>query len=275
MSEMTPGPRRYTDAEVRKLLERAAELQQAEPASESTGLTLAQLEAVAREAGISVDAVRRAASELEVGTRPEGWSTALAGAPTRVVLERTLPTTLDTDALEAAIPLIQSAADAPGNASLVGHTLTWQAQGPNAARDLQVMIARRDGETRIRIEERYGNLAGSLFGGVVGGAGGGIGFGVGMGVGAAIGSTVMMVGFPIAVIGLAYFGSRAVYSSIVEKREAVLARLMADLSDAILLHADSNRLEPPRADKGRPGDSGEAPAWPDDRDPDRATDPGA
>lgn len=246
MSELTPSPRRYTDAEVRTLLERAAELHDAEPSSEATGLTLAQLEAVAREAGISVDAVRRAASELELGTRPAGWTARLAGAPTRVVLERTLPTSLDSGALEAAIPMIQAAADAPGAASLVGHTLTWQAQGPNAARELQVMITSRDDETRIVIEERYGNLAGGLFGGVVGGAGGGVGFGVGIGVGAAIGSTAMMVGFPIAVLGMAYFGSRAVFSSIVEKRRGVLTRLMADLGDALLLEAGPGGRAPER-----------------------------
>lgn len=237
MSELTPSPRRYTDAEVRKLLERAAELQHTEPSSDATGLTLAQLEAVAREAGISVDAVRRAASEMELGTRPAGWISKLAGAPTRVVLERTLPTSLDAAALEATIPTIQAAADAPGSANLVGRTLTWRAQGPNAARELQVMITSRDDGTRIRIEERYGNLAGGLFGGVVGGAGGGVGFGVGIGVGAAIGSTAMMVGFPVAVLGMAYFGSRAVFSGIVEKRRGVLTRLMADLGDALVLGA--------------------------------------
>jgi hypothetical protein len=236
MTENLPAPRRYTDREVRRLIERAAELQDTEPtATEASGLTLAELEDIAREAGIDPLAVRRAAAELatdSMGTTGD-LATRLAGAPIRNVRGRVLPFEVDPARFQAAIPLIQDAADAPGQASLVGGTLTWRGGAESALRVLHVTLATRDGQTAIRIDERYTGLAGSLFGGITGGAGAGVGIGVGVGVGAALGSTLMMVGFPVAVIGLAYAGSRAMYSNIVGRRADTLERLLTDLADTL------------------------------------------
>lgn len=243
MSESTPAPRRYTDEEIRAVLERAAEIQHVEPSpSERSGLTLAQLESVAKQAGIDVAAVRRAAAEL--GTDVDAGSSlvrTIAGAPTRVVLVRSVPGERSAAELEALIPAIQNAAGMSGTANLVGHTLTWQVQSPNAARELQVMVTSRNGETRIRVEEGYGNLAGGLFGGVIGGVGGGVGFGVGISVGAVMGSTLMMVAFPIGTIGLAFLGSRAAYAGIVNRRRRALDRLLADLVASL----ETERTLPP------------------------------
>ena len=59
------SPRRYGDDEVRQLLERATRLQQArEPEPAEDGLTLAELEEAAAEAGIRPRYVRRAAALL-------------------------------------------------------------------------------------------------------------------------------------------------------------------------------------------------------------------
>lgn len=234
MNEITP-PRRYSDAEVRELLERATQLQETQPpTSDATGLTLSQLESIAREAGIDVEAVRRAAAELEAGGADTGgWSRTLAGAPMTVVLVRTLPGEASAEAIEATIPLIQAAVDTPGQGSQVGRTFTWQSQSQTSLRETQVTIAARDGETRVQVRERYGALAGTIFGSGVGGIGAGVGFGVGAGVGVAIGSTLMIFGFPIAVLGLTWLGSRTLYSGIVRRRQDALARLMDDLVESI------------------------------------------
>lgn len=248
MNDITPSPRRYSDTEVRRLLERAAELQHAEPSvPDASGLTLTQLEAIAREAGIDVDAVRRAAAELDSeGGAPGRLAVKLAGAPVRVVLERAVPGVVGPAGFETAIALIRAASDAPGQASEVGRTLTWHAQNQSSLRELHVVIASRDGETRIRIEERYGALAGAVFGGGVGGVGGGVGIGVGVGVGAAIGSLLMTIGFPIAVLGATYVGSRTLFSSVVHRRRQLLNQLSTDLADALGAAADTRRL--PEAD---------------------------
>lgn len=245
MSDLTPAPRRYTDDEVRHLLERATEYQLAQPASsEVAGLTLAELEAVAREAGIDVEALRRAATELETtgGAGPGDAvvragggdrAAALAGAPLSVVLERTLPVEVSREVLEALVPVVQAAAEAPGSPTVGGHTLTWRARHPSNLRELHVVVASLGGATRIRIEERYGALAGTVFGSGVGGVGAGVGFGVGMGVGVAIGSALMMIAFPLALLGGTYLGSRALFGGIVRGRRAELEGLLATLTDEI------------------------------------------
>jgi hypothetical protein len=69
--------RRYGDKEVGLILRRATEFQRQEPASaaEGGGLTLAELEEIAAEAGIDPRHLRRAASELDESgawLRPEG-----------------------------------------------------------------------------------------------------------------------------------------------------------------------------------------------------------
>ncbi|MDX1673309.1 MAG: hypothetical protein R3314_00800 [Longimicrobiales bacterium] len=252
MSDRTPSPRRYSDEEIRAVLERAAEIQHVEASTpEGSGLTLAELESAAREAGIDVEAVRRAAAELEVRVDTGSAVAArVAGAPTRVTLVRSVPGERDVADLEALIPVIRDAVGASGTRRIVGHTLTWQAQVPNAARDLEVMVSSRDGETRVRVEEGYGVLVGGLFGGGVGGLGGGLGFGVGMGVGAAIGSPLMMVAFPVGAIGLAYLGSRAVYSGVVRRRRRALDRLLDDV--VAVLEATRPALPPEQGpDAGR------------------------
>ncbi|MFW5947469.1 MAG: hypothetical protein ACOCUW_03155 [Gemmatimonadota bacterium] len=235
MTDLPASPRRYTDAEVRKLLERATQLQQTQPApAEGSGLTLVQLESIAREAGIDVEAVRRAAAELDAGAVGVGhWSSRLAGAPMGVVLVRSLPGEAAEAAVEATIPLIQAAVDAPGQASRVGRTFTWQSRSQTSLRETRVVIRARNGETRIEVRERYSALAGTIFGSGVGGIGIGVGFGVGAGVGTAIGSALMIFGFPIAALGVTWLGSRALYSGIVNRRREALARLVDDLAESL------------------------------------------
>ena len=67
MSEPSQHPsRRYNEKEVADIIKRASELQQAESTAESTtGMSLAELEQVAREAGLDPALVRRAATDLD------------------------------------------------------------------------------------------------------------------------------------------------------------------------------------------------------------------
>jgi hypothetical protein len=90
--------RRYEDAEVRQLLERATRAQTSAPARRQTpGLTLAELEDIAAEAHIDVARLRAAAHELELErtARPAGAAARLAGGPLRMRVERVLPFEVD------------------------------------------------------------------------------------------------------------------------------------------------------------------------------------
>lgn len=235
MSDLPAGPRRYDEEEVSRLLKRASELQRSEPTyRDPSGLTLPELEEIAAEAGLDVQLLRQAATELDRQPVGEpGLAEALAGAPTRVLLERTLPFEVPDSAFGPLVPLIQIGADAPGQASQVGRSLTWHSQNPSNPRTLQVLVSVTDGATTIRIEERYGGLAGGLFGGIMGGVGGGVGIGVGGTLGGILGSAAMAVAFPVAILGASYVGARMIFRSIVRRRTRVLEELLRRLEEQL------------------------------------------
>lgn len=240
--EGTPH-RRYDEKEVSRLLRRASELQRALPASpDPTGLTLRELEDIAAEAGIDPRLLRQAAVELErSGSPAAGLGPALAGAPLKILLERTLPFEVPDSVFATLVPVIQVAADAQGQASQVGRSLTWHSQSQSNPRGLQVLVSVRSGETLVRIEERYGGVAGALFGGMV--AGGGIGAGVGLGgaLGGVLGSVALAVTFPVIILVGTYAGARAIYAGIVRRRSRILDRLLHDLVELLEAAAGTPR----------------------------------
>jgi ribosomal protein L13E len=236
MSDTPERARVYGDKEVGLILKRAAEIQDREPAPglRTRGFTLAELEEIASEAGISVDALRRAAEELDRGParrEPLTWAT---GEPVTIVLERTIPLEITDDVFEELVVEIQHLAGTHGQPSLLGRTLTWQADTPTKSRSLQILVTSRQGQTRIRIEERLHQLAGGLFGGLMGGLGGGLGIGVGLGVGIEVlGSVAFAVAWPLGVVGLSFMGARTIFSAVSRRRQRELGRLHERLVELV------------------------------------------
>lgn len=226
-------PRRYSEKEVGRILRRATEIQRSEPSARTpAGLTLGELEDVAKEAGIDPGYLRRAAAELEVGGESPAWKV-LAGAPPGFVLERIVQGELPESALEALVPIMQSATIGQGNASSVGKTLTWSSRSDSNSSSQQILVSSRDGETLIRVEERLAGFAGGIFGGIVGGVGGGVGIGAGGALGGALGSIALAFVFPIVVITGSYLGARAIFSSHVRKRRRRMQELLDRLVEAV------------------------------------------
>ena len=225
-------PRRYGDTEVSRLLKYATELQQSDEGREAGGhegggMTLATLQEVAAEAGIEPRYVQLAAARID-RAEPAGLASSLAGTPLLVRGERIVPGELREENFEQIVTEIQMAIDVPGNASMIGRTLTWRSvTSEHQTRSLQVTVASRNGETRIQAEERLHGQAGVLHGGVVGGAGMGVGFGVGFGVGlGALGSAFFAGAFPVTLIGGLYLAMRQVMKSIGRKRRAEVDELV-------------------------------------------------
>ena len=219
-------PRRYSDKEVGRLLKYATELQRSNEAGgpgghESRGMTLATLQEVAAEAGIEPRYIQLAAARID-GPEPTGLRDSLAGTPLLVRAERILPGELRDEDYEQIVTEIQMATEVPGNTSMVGRTLTWRSETSDyQTRSLQVIVASRNGETRIQAEERLQSYAGALYGGVVGGGGMGIGLGVGFGVGlGALGSALFALAFPVALTSGLYVAMRQVMKSTGRKRRA-------------------------------------------------------
>ena len=223
-------PRRYSEKEAGRILRMAAEMQRAEPsAADPSGFSLAELEEVAREAGIDPAVVRRAASRLDV-PRSENIGSALAGGPLSIRVEREIPGEFPAERFDTLVPLIQSASPWQGHAGVVGKSLTWSARADSNTSSLQVLVAAADGRTLIRAEERLGGYVGALFGGVVAGGGVGAGVGIGAGVGAAIGSPLFAFGFPLLIVGGTYYAARLLYAAHVKKERGRLQALVDQLA---------------------------------------------
>ena len=115
--------RRFNEKEVALIIKRASELQQMESTAESsTGMSLAELEQVAREAGLDPELVRRAAVDLDTRVtdqEPNRW----AGAPTALRLERTIEGEVPADEYEPMVLEIQRVLGGVGSASTLGRTL--------------------------------------------------------------------------------------------------------------------------------------------------------
>jgi hypothetical protein len=233
MSDMESGSRRYSEKEVGLILRKATELQRAEPSAlDPTGLTLAELQEVGAEVGIDPRYLQRAAAELEGGGSPDVWAK-LAGSPIAIVIERTLSGEFPESRFEELVPVMQVATVGQGNASAVGKTLTWSSRSDTNTSSQQVLVASRNGETLIRIEERLAGFAGGVFGGMLGGVGGGVGFGAGAALGTALGSVALAIAFPVVAIGASYGAARAIFRVHHRGRKRQMEELMSRLVEQI------------------------------------------
>ena len=229
--------RRYNEKEVAEIIKRASEMQQIESTSESTaGMSLAELEQIAREAGLDPALVRRAASDLDTRVTDERPSP-FFGAPTTLVLDRTIDGEVPVEEFEAIVLEIQRELGGVGSASGLGRSLVWTMTAHDhrraATRTVQVTVTPRNGRTTIRIEEPLRPLAGGLFGGLIGGLGGGTGgivMGIGMRLFDSMPVALSMVG---GVVGGSYLLARTIFGRVVRSRGERLQRLMSRLADHV------------------------------------------
>jgi serine/threonine protein kinase len=153
------GSIKLSDSQVRKILERAAELEAARPTEEGA-LSIGAVEQVAADVGIPPELVRQAAREL---ARPAGTELAPRGetAPRlperhrdRLAVDRTVEWEIQESEYEALVSEIQGTLGIVGHVSTVGRTLTWSpAATGEDVRKVIVTVTRDVGQTRIHIEE--------------------------------------------------------------------------------------------------------------------------
>jgi hypothetical protein len=223
--------RRYGDTETEAILRRAAELQASGPVTPrtNTGLTLAELEGIAKEAGLDPVLIRQAAREIDrpAAARPAPF----LGAPTRLIAERTFEGDLSEEQWETMVGEIQRTLGTPGQISKVGRTRTWSVMGPlGTARAVNLTAVTADGQTTLRAEEPVGQLAGALFGGIMGGLGGG-GLGAALGIGLGVfHSGAVGAGLAIALLAGSYGLARTIFGSIARSRQQAMDELLDRLA---------------------------------------------
>ena len=222
-----PARRQYSEEEAGLILRRAAELQAG--GAGSGGMSLAELEAAASEAGIDGALVRQAAQEVRVPARIDrSTPSSLLGAPTRHVFERTVVGEIDATRYEDLITEIRRQIGNTGRVEPLGKMFTWHAQ---RGRDLSVTVTSRGGRTLVRVEENTSGLAGGLLGGLGGGLGG---VGIGLVVPICIAALKMPALIPLG-LALWFFGvfmlARTIYRGQVAQRRQALEQLADGLAE--------------------------------------------
>ncbi len=175
----------FSDAQVRAIIKRAAELQ-AEHPTEEVALSIGAVEQIAAEVGIPPDRVRQAIREL--GPRaappqpapPRPVSAAVGGgavfysSDNRLVLDRMIEGELPESEFAAAEEEIQATFGSVGQASIRSGSLVWSPEASGVSdRDVVVTITPEAGRTRIHIEERLSLYGGKMLGPTLGAAAGG------------------------------------------------------------------------------------------------------
>ena len=240
------GVPRYDDEQVALILKRAAELQARGGSADSRSMSIAEVEAIAKEAGIDAALVRQAARELSRPPAQAQGKHPLLGAPASLHFEARLAGELPSGCFDLLVHEIHSALGEPGTHSRTDKSLSWQtvlAHG-QPGRRIGVTITVLRGETLVRIDEKLQNLIGGLFGGLLGGlGGGGMGF-IALPIVFAPWSVPLFVG---GWLGGTYLLTRTIYKRTVARREQELRGLLArlvDLCEEGLSGANARALPP-------------------------------
>lgn len=143
------GDRRYTDDEVALILHRAAELGGETGPARSEGLSLAEIQQVAREVGIDPAAVARAAAALP--TRKRDKLAAILGGPMHIRLEATMPGRASDADLGRILQSIRRAAGRQGRATQVLDSVEWRTSSESEGSQLFVTVTTGDDGTTVEV----------------------------------------------------------------------------------------------------------------------------
>ena len=255
------APRVLSESQARAVWQRASELQsltgtQTPPPLPAVAANLAasgnypleNVRASALEAGISEQFVSRALRDLGLapGTavaRASSGERALvpvtslapaagfwAGAPMLASFETKIDGLVSEDDYDVLVEVIRRQLGDVGHVNTLGRSLAWSSANPR--RRITVTVMPRGTHTTIRVDERYGQLAGGVFGGIVGGGGGGTGGPMIGGVLGATHSAVLALGAALGCVAAAYGIARTVFRGIVRSRTEEMRQLTARLAEA-------------------------------------------
>jgi hypothetical protein len=159
--------RTYTEQEVFEIIERAAELQMqaARNDADQTGLTLSELETVAKETGLDPAHLRRAVAELDEPGNAL-FDTNAGTTSTHIFVERWVPGALTPEVWEDIVAELRHRFDTDlgammgvnygtGTTEQIGRTLEWK-HTSGAGVETRAMLRPRGDGVRIRLSQRVG-----------------------------------------------------------------------------------------------------------------------
>lgn len=225
-----PRERVYTDEEIRALLRRATEIEDPSRRSDEPGLSLQEVEQVARESGIDPEAIRRAAQELELQTQrsAQDRSFPFLGASPVIDRERIVPGNMALLDWDEAVGMCRRAFSGEGKSQYSGNTREWVLKELGSER-ARVVVSPRGDETSIRVIRDISDLAWAAHGGIAGGM---------------IGVTVILVfavglALPIALaasaasIAVLYMMARVLFRYLAARQDGHTKNLLDELESLI------------------------------------------
>lgn len=149
--------RRFTDREIGLILRRAVELEEGsapKAVSNARGLTLDELKAIAREAGIDPGMVGRAVAELEGRRGLEPFSVLGPSTVKREV--RTVPTEMPRESVGQLMRVVDQEVEAQGTVAEALGGVRWTSN--TRFLSTQVSVEPSGDDTLLRVEERYSDV---------------------------------------------------------------------------------------------------------------------
>ena len=143
------GTRRFTDKEVALVLRRAAEAEERAGQGAGGGLSLEDLQEIAREVGIAPAAIAEAVAGME--RRPER-ARLLGGAPSVRRAVHAVQGELNREAIGRLVQLVDERTDSAGGVSEALGSVRWT--GADRFHSTQVVITPANGETTIQVVEK-------------------------------------------------------------------------------------------------------------------------
>jgi hypothetical protein len=227
--------RRFTDREVAIVLKKASEIDDSAGSGAAGGLSLEDLTGIAKEVGISAEAIGRAIGDLDHNRR---MGPAWAGAPLVRKAVHAVPGELNKEAVARLVRLVDERADTAGTISEALGSVRWTSS--DRMRSNLVSITRERGETRIQVVEKaaprirrvfhflpaaWGMMIATPIIGSIGiGVGGAL---VGVGLGIAVGAAAGRAAWTMLSASSARRVERLAGALAEEAREASAAGLLA------------------------------------------------
>ncbi|UCF39772.1 MAG: serine/threonine protein kinase [Gemmatimonadota bacterium] len=243
------GPR-YSDADLKRVIARAAELQAKYPTAEDVTFSVGGIEQIGAQVGIPPGHVRDAMAELvpraaapsvpQIPRPEQAW-----GAPIAVRVERAAAAEASEEAYEAMVQEIRRTLGMLGTVGRVGRSLVWSSSpASGVGRHVRVAVTPQGGRTMLHLEETLPHIGGRLLGGFAGFVVGGL---LGSAAWLAIGAPQEAYGLAALIslsfsIGGAFFVSRSVRANTEMQRRRQL-EVLADRLEAVVLGGEGPLLQ--------------------------------
>ena len=156
MSDTPLDERRFSDREVREILEKAVKRTSSDSTSLTTGdgLSLTDLKAIGKEVGIAPERLEEAARSVsEVGANPPNR---ILGGPTVVHFDRKLTSEFDPEETPELLSLVRRSMGDKGEVDEIRNSVEWRSTSELVTR--YVTVTRKNGGTTI---EGSSNLSGA------------------------------------------------------------------------------------------------------------------